>query len=166
MGIMRWTVYGKLKELYPNVKLTYGYITKHTRINAGLNKFHRTDARCISGNPSAEPLNTWYYFKQVRGQNRQLHKANPKKGIRKANKAPRYVHGFQLFDKVLYQGQECFIFGRRSSGYFDLRKLDGSKVHSSASHKKLKLLESTNTLLCEREEAASSPRLKSGVSAA
>lgn len=166
MGIMRWAVYNKLKELYPNVKLTYGYITKHTRINAGLEKFHRTDARCISGNPLAEPLNTYYYFKQVRGQNRQLHKANPKKGIRKTNKAPRYVHGFQLFDKVLFENQECFILGRRTSGYFDLRKLDSTKIHASANYKKLKLLESASTLLCERRKAASSPRLKSGVSAA
>ena len=30
MGIMRWAFYNKLKEIYPNVSLTYGYITKHT----------------------------------------------------------------------------------------------------------------------------------------
>lgn len=28
MGIMRWSFYNKLKELYPNVKMTYGYIGK------------------------------------------------------------------------------------------------------------------------------------------
>lgn len=166
MGIMRWTIYNKLKELYPNVKLTYGYFTKHTRINAGLEKSHRIDARCISGNPQAEPPDTWYFYKQVRGQNRQLHKANPKKGIRQANKAPRYVHGFQLFDKVLYEGQECFIFGRRTSGYFDLRKLDGTKIHASTNYKRLKMLEKSTTLLCERRDAASFPRLKVGASAA
>lgn len=165
MGIMRWTIYNRLKELYPNVVLTYGYITKHTRINAGLEKSHRTDARCISGNPQADPPDTWYFYKQVRGQNRQLHKANPKKGgIRQANKAPRYIHGFQLFDKVLCEGQECFIFGRRTSGYFDLRKLDGTKVRASAIYKKLKLLEKSTTLLCERRDAVSS--LEVGVSAA
>jgi hypothetical protein len=132
-----------------------------------LEKSHQVDARCASGNPLAGPLNTYYYFKQVRGQNRRLHKCNPVKGsIRKANKAPRYVYGFQLFDKVLYKEQECFIFGRRSSGYFDLRKLDGTKIHASANYKKIKLLENTSTLLCERRKAASSPRLKAGVSAA
>jgi hypothetical protein len=67
---------------------------------------------------------------------------------------------------VLYKEQECFIFGRRSSGYFDLRKLDGTKIHASANYKKIKLLENTSTLLCERRKAASSPRLKAGVSAA
>ena len=157
MGIMRWTVYNRLKESYPNVSLAYGYLTKNTRIQNGLEKSHRVDARCISGNPLAIPLNNYYYFKQVRKQNRQLHKSNPKKGIRQANKAPRYVHGFQLFDKVLYQKQECFIFGRRSSGYFDLRKLDGTKIHASANYKKLKLLEKPKTLLCERREGNSSP---------
>src|SRR5690606_40145573 len=31
MGIMRWTFYNRLKNIYPNVELTYGYITKNTR---------------------------------------------------------------------------------------------------------------------------------------
>jgi hypothetical protein len=65
---------------------------------------------------------------------------------------------------VLYEGQECFIFGRRTSGYFDLRKLDGTKVRASAIYKKLKLLEKSTTLLCERRDAVSS--LEVGVSAA
>ncbi|WP_287195433.1 HNH endonuclease [Syntrophothermus sp.] len=151
IGIMRWAVYNRLKASYPNVSLTYGYITKHTRITNGLGKTHRTDARCISGNPQAKSDGTWYFFKQMRGQNRQLYKANPiKGGIRKANKAPRYLFGFQLFDKVLYEGQECFVWGRRASGYFDLRRLDGTKISPSASCKKLKLLERASTLLCER----------------
>ncbi len=165
MNIMRWAFYNKLKELYSNVHLTFGYITKNIRIKHNLEKSHRIDARCISGNPLAEGSNCWYYFKQVRRQNRQLHKTNPKKGFRKANKAPRFVHGFELFDEVEYQGEPCFIFGRRSSGYFDIRKLDGTKVCASAIYKKLKLLSKTKPLLCERRQAASSPRLKPGVSA-
>ena len=36
MGIMRWTVYNRLKEMYSNVQVTYGYITKSTRIERGL----------------------------------------------------------------------------------------------------------------------------------
>lgn len=92
-----------------------------------------------------------YFWKCVRKNNRQLHKATISKGgKRKSNKAPRLVKGFQLFDKVIYEGQECFIFGRRSSGYFDLRLLDGAKVHASASWKKLKRVEYAQTLLCER----------------
>lgn len=152
MGIMRWAFYDQLRDLYPNRSLTYGYLTKNTRINAGLEKSHMVDARCISGNPLAKPPRYHYFFKQVRGQNRQLHKANPKKGIRQANKAPRYVFGFQLFDRVEYQGELCFVFGRRRSGYFDLRKLDRTKVSPSASYKKLRLVNRQSSLLCERRE--------------
>jgi N6-L-threonylcarbamoyladenine synthase len=150
MNIMRWFLWNKLKELYPNSKLTYGYITKNTRIKNGLEKSHRTDARCISGNSLAEPLDHWYFYKQVRCQNRQLHKVNPKRGIRRANKTPRYVYGYQLFDEVEYQNEPCFVFGRRSSGYFDLRKLDGTKISTSANYKKLKLLSKASILLCEK----------------
>jgi len=158
MGIMRWAVYNRLKEIYPNASLTYGYITKNIRINAGLEKSHITDARCISGYPMASPEDIWYCFKQVRKQNRQLHKCTfLKGGIRKSNKAAKYVYGYQIFDKVLYEGQECFIFGRRSTGYFDLRRLDGTRVHASANYKKLKLLERAKPILCERRQGNSSP---------
>ena len=151
MGIMRWAFYNKLKELYQNVTLTYGYITKNTRITNELDKAHAIDARCISGNPRAKSDSSWYLLKQVRGQNRQLYKAIILKGgIRRANKAPRYVFGFQLFDKVKYLGQECFIFGRRSSGSFDIRKLDGTKISAGVSYKKLNLIEKASTLLIER----------------
>jgi N6-L-threonylcarbamoyladenine synthase len=154
MGIMRWAVYNRLKELYPNVHLTYGYITKNIRISNSLEKNHHVDARCASGHPNAEPDTDWYFFRQVRGQNRQLHKLNPiKNGIRKANKVPRYLFGYQLFDKVRFKDRECFIFGRRSSGYFDLRTLDGARLSASVSHKKLKLIEMADTLLCERRAA-------------
>ena len=32
MSIMRWAFYNRLKEVYPNVHMTYGYITKNTAI--------------------------------------------------------------------------------------------------------------------------------------
>jgi len=154
MGIMRWAFYNKLKELYQNVRLTYGYITKNKRITEGLEKTHATDAFCIAGNMSAKRTDTIFLQKFVRKNNRSLHKANLLKGgMRKANKAPYIVHGYRIFDKVLYEQQESFIFGRRASGYFDLRLLDGIKVHVSANHKKLKLLETAKTLLTERRTA-------------
>lgn len=151
MGIMRWTFYNRLKEIYPDVSMTYGYITKNTRIKNNLSKEHYVDARCISGNPNAEPLGYYFYQKKVRCHNRQIHKAKILKGgKKKLNQAPYIVKGFRLFDKVEYEGKECFIWGRRSIGYFDLRNLDGTKIHASASYKKLKLLETRKTLLTER----------------
>ncbi len=56
------------------------------------------------------------------------------------------VHGFRLFDCVAFQGKPCFVFGRRSSGYFDLRTLDGTKVHASASAKKLQVVQRASAL--------------------
>lgn len=151
MGIMRKSFYDKLKELYPNVSMTFGYITKSTRIKNGLPKEHYIDARCISGNSLAEPLGYCFYQKKVRCHNRQIHKAKILKGgKKKLNQAPYTVKGFRLFDKVLYEGQECFIFGRRSSGYFDLRKLDGTKINASASYKKIQLLQIRKFYLFER----------------
>lgn len=154
MGIMRWTFYNKLRKIYPNVKLTYGYITKHTRIENDLPKEHYIDARCISNNPLAKPLGYVFYQKKVRCHNRQIHKCSiGKGGYRKLNQAPKYVKGFQLFDKVMYQGEECFIFGRRSSGSFDIRLLNGTKVSAGVSYKKLKLLEKRHSYLTERRAA-------------
>ena len=157
MGVMRWTFYNRLKEMHPmvNVKMTYGYITKNTRIKYNLPKEHYIDARCISGNPNAKSIdNVVYYQKKVRCHNRQIHKNTILKGgYRKSNQAPKYVFGYQLFDKVLYNNKECFIFGRRSSGSFDIRLLDGTKISAGISYKKLKLLEKRKSYLIERRIA-------------
>ena len=151
MGIMRWSFYNRLKEIYPNVVMTYGYITKDTRIKNNLPKDHYIDARCISGNPNAEPLGYYFYQKKVRCHNRQIHKSNILKGgKKKLNQASYLVKGFRLFDKVEFEGQVCFIFGRRSSGYFDIRKLNGEVISRNASWKKLKLLETRKSLSMER----------------
>lgn len=151
MGIMRWSFYNRLKEIYPNVFMTYGYITKNIRIKNNLPKDHYIDARCISGNPNAEPLGYYFYQKKVRCHNRQIHKANILKGgKKKLNQASYLVKGFRLFDKIEFEGQICFIFGRRSNGYFDIRKLNGEVISRSVSWKKLKILETRKSLLMER----------------
>lgn len=151
MGIMRWAFYNKLQVIYPDVSLTYGYITKNARIENKIEKTHVVDAFCIAGNISAKRLKYFYAQKCVRHSNRSLHKANLLKGgIRKANKAERFIKGFMLFDKVRFEKKDCFVFGRRSTGYFDIRMLDGTVIHRSASYKNLKLIEASKTLLTER----------------
>ena len=57
-----------------------------------------------------------------------------------------------MFDKVRFKGNECFVFGRRNTGYFDLRTLDKVKIHSSANVKTLELLEIRKSLLWERRK--------------
>lgn len=151
MGIMRWSFYDRLKEAYPNVFMTYGYITKNTRVKSNLPKEHYIDARCISGNPNVEPLGYYFYQKKVRCHNRQIHKAKILKGSKKKmNQASYLVKGFRLFDKVEFDGQVGFIFGRRNSGYFDVRKLNKEVISRSASYKKLTLLETRKSLLIEK----------------
>ena len=153
MGIMRWAFYNKLKETYSNVSLTYGYITKNTRIKNNLPKDHYIDARCISGNPLALSDSTVYYQKKVRCHNRQIHKSTILKGgYRKRNQAPYEVMGFRLYDKVLWKGQKCFIFGRRSTGYMDLRLLDGTHLNASVGYKNLKLLKMRSNYLIEQRK--------------
>lgn len=153
MGIMRWTFYNKLKEIYPDVHLTYGYITKNTRIENNLPKEHYIDARCISKNPLAESSGEVFYFRKVRCHNRQIHKVNfIKSGLRKRNQAPYEVCGFRLFDKVKFKGQIAFIFGRRSTGRMDIRLLDGTKINTSVGYKNLKLLEIRKNFLVEQRK--------------
>ena len=158
MGIMRWSFYNKLKELYPNVSMTFGYITKNTRIRAGLPKEHYVDARCISGNALAKPLGCYYCYQKVRRNNRQIHKAKILKGgKRKNNQAPFIVKGFRLFDRVKYQRRLYYIFGRRSSGAFDIRTLEGEKVNKgSINCKYLRLINFRKTWLIERRSVVSS----------
>lgn len=151
MGIMRWAFYDALKSKYPNVSMTFGYITKNTRIANGLPKTHCVDARCISGKPTAKPLDCMYFQKKVRCHNRQIHKLKINKGgYRKNNQAPFEVFGFRLFDKVMMNGKDGFVFGRRASGSFDVRTLDGTKLSAGVFYKKLKLLERRKGLLTER----------------
>jgi len=85
----------------------------------------------------------FFFLKKVRCHNRQIHKANILKGgVKKLNQAQYEVRGFRLFDKVQYQGERYYVFGRRNSGFFDIRTLDGTKVNKgSISCKTFKLIE-------------------------
>ena len=151
MGIMRWAFYNRLKSLYPNVSLTYGYITKNARIRNDLPKEHYIDARCISGNPLAKPSGEVFYQKKVRCHNRQIHKNTVLKcGIRKLNQCPYIVQGYRLYDRVMYKTLECFVFGRRRDGRFAIRLLDGTKINEQISYKKLRFLESAKHYITER----------------
>ena len=155
MGIMRKTFFMKFKELYPNIEVenTYGYLTKNTRIKLGLPKYHHIDAFCIAGNLNAKRLDHWWYQKQTRKHNRQIHKLTILKGgIRKRNQSPYEVFGFRLFDKVKCDnGEVGFIVARRLSGYFNIRKLDGTKISQNLSYKKLKLMSKRKCYIQERK---------------
>ena len=162
MGIMRWAFYDKLREQYKNVSMTFGYLTKKARIENGLEKNHCVDARCISGNPKAKPLDCWFLQKATRRHNRKLHKMKILKGgHRKANQAPKYVFGYQLFDRVrMPDGKDGLILYRRTVGYFHIGNIVGEKIKEKITYKKLSLVEKRRTILTERRVRHSFSQLK------
>ena len=152
MGVMRWTFFERLRARHSEIEVrnTFGYLTKNTRITHGIEKTHCADAFCIAGNLKAKRLGYYFFQKQTRRHNRQIHKLTILKGgARKRHQTPYEIKGFRLYDKVLFQGKTAFIFGRRSSGYFDIRTLDGERISASVSYKKLRLLEKRRTYLIE-----------------
>ena len=159
MGIMRKELFFRLRsELDMPVWETHGYITKYTREEKmHLPKSHLNDALAIchglagfndAGEFAIERANRFYTVKPVRHHNRQLHKATILKGgVRKANQAEKYVKGFRLFDKVLFEGKERFIWGRRTSGSFLLKTINGEKIKDGEGYKHLTLLERSQNYL-------------------
>ena len=138
MSMVKWRLVNETGS-----EFTFGYRTKSKRIELGLPKSHINDAFVIaSGINQTRTRN--YIIKQVRKCNRKLFK-----GARShiKNTAPRLVFGFQRYDKVEYRGITCFIFGRRTRGYFDLRTISGERVHGDAKYKDLKLRETAKTML-------------------
>lgn len=133
MGIMKWRLYDELKSKYPNVRMTFGYITKHNRIQNNIEKSHISDAFVISGNFKAERFNGYYILRKTRRHNRQIYKTKILKGgKKKRNQADFEVKGFRLFDRVKYNGKTMFVTSRRASGCFVIRDINyGNKEELS-----------------------------------
>ena len=150
MGIMRKTLMERLKDMFSGIKVcsTYGYITKYWREKKDVAKTHTSDAFVVTKNLDAKRLGKSLLIVPKRQHNRQIHKCKINRGgIRKLNQAPKYVFGFQLFDRVRCLGQEGFIFGRRISGYMDIRKLDGKKISAGLSCKRIRRIECRKAIL-------------------
>ena len=156
MGIMRWAFYNRLKELYVSknmpVSMTYGYITKNTRIKHELPKEHFIDARCISGHPDAIPPKEVFYQKKVRCHNRQIHKLTINKGgTRKRNQAAYLIKGYRLYDVVKAKRAIWYIHGRRVTGSFILKNLSGDKLEIVPA--KMKYISQQHGFIVERRTA-------------
>lgn len=61
-----------------------------------------------------------------------------KGGIKRLNQFPFEVFGFRLFDRVMFENSYYFIFGRRKTGSFNIRDIDG-KSQKNITYKKFKL---------------------------
>ena len=68
----------------------------------------------------------------------------------KKNQSEHLVFGFARFDRVRYDGKECFVYGRRTKGYFDLRDIDGTRIHATAPVRKIKLIRHENSIIIKK----------------
>ena len=142
MSILRWKIVNRLRELGNTVNITYGYITKSARIALKLAKSHINDAFVIAGGTVQERTGNNYFIKFVRKCNRSLFNANLLKGGKRKVNTIKNAFGFRRWDKVVSDKKvECFIYGLRSSGYFDIRSLTGEKIGASVKYNKLKPVE-------------------------
>lgn len=157
MNIMRLAVYERAKAEFGNVHLTYGYITKHTRIENGIAKTHAADAFCIAKNVHARKLDSFFMCRCVPRHTRALHVANPKKGgIRRSAIASHKIgkSRFQRYDMVRWKGRECFISGS-TGGRPVLRDIEGVKMHDkqAVNVKTIKFLKRLkNSILVEEKD--------------
>ena len=147
MNATRWALYNAVKDKYPSVQITYGYITKYNRIQAGLPKAHHIDAKCITGFSQVPSFDTTVVKVKMRRHNRQLHRATFSKGhVRKVASLPTVMYGFQLYDIVLYNRHRYYIQSRRSTGSFALVSIEGLKDENRM-YNKLTQLAHTNAYL-------------------
>lgn len=134
MNIMRWSVYEQAKVEFGNIRMTYSYITKHTRIENGVEKSHCADAFCISRNVKAVRLGSYLKCRNLSRHTRVLHICNPKKGGIRRNAVASHWIGksrLQRYDSVEWNGVKCFIFGS-TNGRPILRDIDGKSVTPTA----------------------------------
>ena len=163
MGIMRWALYNALKQSYHSVELTYGYITKNTRIIYNLPKEHRSDAYCIAGNMEARRSEKYYKIRQVRKKKRSLHEAVARKGRKAPNRAAKRnrknTKGIKykglswcLWDKVEVGGQLGFITGFTGNMVY-VQDIEGNYIQVSTKYKQIslndiKLVSRNNNWVC------------------
>ena len=80
MSTVRWKIYEECVKQFENTELTFGYRTKATRINQGLEKSHHNDAFVIAGGTSShQRASCLYNVEQSRLSNRSLSKFYDKK---------------------------------------------------------------------------------------
>ena len=135
MNTTRYAIYNKAKEEFENVSMTFGYITKDTRIKNSIPKTHCSDAYCITRNVNALRAERFYKIRLLQRHRRVLHVTNPRKGgLRRSNTTGHWIgkSKLQRFDTVVWRGIRCFIYGS-TNGRAYLKDIDGARVMDGAS---------------------------------
>lgn len=145
------------KEL-TKFEITFGYETKFKREGMGLLKTHANDAIAICCNidDKIKVDDTIYYKKHIaKGDYQQTCGSHSEKRIPTGK-----LFGLRKFDLVKTNKSIGFIKGKRSSGYFALMDIDGSKLTDSVNVKKdcIRLAARTTTIISRK--AVFPPRLK------
>lgn len=135
----RKRVFDHANEEFPNVHVTYGYITKHRRITNNIEKTHCADAYCIAGNIQAKRLGCFYSILMLRRHNRSIRLYKPKKGgQRPLNIAPHWIpktQQLQQYDVVEWNGRKAFISGS-TNGRLYLKNIQGDYISTYDTGKK------------------------------
>jgi hypothetical protein len=127
----------------------FGYETKFKREQClGWAKSHAADAVAISceDGETVDPLATVYRKLHVSGGDYQQ-----TSGKRSEQRIPTgKLFGLRKFDKVETPHGIGFVKGKRSTGYFAIATLDGTKIHASAKALNCKRISARSTTLTER----------------
>ncbi len=151
MNATRWTLYTQLKNTGLPVECGTGARTKKQRLEYGLPKEHYYDACCVGAStPSKLVFATEYasVFRAVGRGNRQM--CNPDRyGFPRGYKQrQKQYFGFQTGDIVKaeapggkYAGTWTGRVAIRSSGYFDLKDVNGRRICQGINYKYCRLIQ-------------------------
>jgi N6-L-threonylcarbamoyladenine synthase len=131
MNIIRTRIVNGLKEIYNNVEVTYGYITKYFRKEHNIEKSHINDAFVISGGSNQERCRE-YQIEQRRRNSRslQLNRKKFKPSIRKQR------YSLQPMSLVQYMNKIFKVIGVQNYGNYVKLK----NVKDVVNIKKVKLI--------------------------
>ncbi len=164
MNATRWRLFTRLKETTLPVECGTGARTKKQRVEHNFPKTHYYDACCVG---ASTPANLVILQKYVsiwkatgRGTRRMCN--TDKYGFPKGHRQRKKNHfGFQTNDIVKadilrgkYQGIHTGRVAVRTSGYFDLKDVSGSRICQGISHKHFRLLQRADGWQCEKTKIA------------
>lgn len=147
-----------LFSLFKTVECSSGGRTKYNREYLGLPKGHHYDALCVGSVPETgykDMTNGYYFVAKAIGRGSRFRGKINSCGIItvKLCRSPKRRFGFQNGDIVRavvpygkYQGTHVGRVMTRTSGYFDVRKTDGSLI--STSNQNCVSLQKDNGFLC------------------
>ena len=143
-----------LREQFPVIEETYGYMTKFYRIRRKLDKTQINDAMVIASEGEPFQLPDRFLIEKQIKKRHPYHSISDRHGYKivKYKRDPE-KYGFRLWDRVSFNHKEfgevvAYISALKKDGYFEMRDIEGGKIKGkrpTCSHKKLKLIEPART---------------------